>query len=113
MDKLTTYQAILVQVLKDYADPYDPENPELNDHIICDKTSGNFQLLTVGWEKNRFHYIVVFHFWIKPTGKIWLMANNTDIRIAEELIKRGVSREDIVLGFQPPSVRPFTDYATA
>ncbi len=113
MDKITIYQQILKQILIDYADPYDPENPELHDHVICDKESGNFQLVTVGWEKNHFHYIVVFHFWIKPTGKIWLMANNTDIRIAEELIKRGILREDIVLGFQSPLVRPFTDYAIA
>lgn len=41
------------------------------------------------------------------------MENNTEVRFAEELVKQGVPREDIVLGFQPPSIRPFTDYAAA
>lgn len=46
-------------------------------------------------------------------GKIWLMVDNTDVRIAEELVDRGVPRTDIVLGFQPEEVRKFTDYASA
>ena len=34
-------------------------------------------------------------------------------RIAERLEAAGVARSDIVLGFQPPSVRPYTEYAAA
>ncbi|WP_293064495.1 element excision factor XisI family protein [Okeania sp. SIO2B3] len=34
----------------------------------------------------------------------------TEIRIAQELVERGVPKEDIVLGFQAPEMREYTDY---
>jgi hypothetical protein len=33
--------------------------------------------------------------------------------VAEELVLSGIPRDRIVLGFKPPDVRPFTDFATA
>ncbi|MFN0112370.1 MAG: element excision factor XisI family protein, partial [Blastocatellia bacterium] len=33
--------------------------------------------------------------------------------IATDLEEAGVPKEDIVLGFQPPKVRPYTEYAVA
>jgi hypothetical protein len=35
----------------------------------------------------------------------------TDCNIAAELLKAGVPREDIVLCFQPPDMRPLTEFA--
>ncbi len=49
----------------------------------------------------------MIHFDIKD-GKIWLQQNATDLNTAEDLIEMGVTREDIVLGLQPPFKRPFT-----
>ncbi|MDY7007518.1 MAG: element excision factor XisI family protein [Cyanobacteriota bacterium] len=40
-------------------------------------------------------------------GKIWIQANNTDCLIAEELVTAGISAKSIVLGMQPPEVRPY------
>jgi hypothetical protein len=37
----------------------------------------------------------------------------TEENPAEELIKMGVPREDIVLGLQPPYKRPYTAYGVA
>ncbi len=34
----------------------------------------------------------------------------TEVRIAQELIKLGVAREDIILGFIHPSMREYTEY---
>ena len=38
-------------------------------------------------------------------GKVWIQNNSTEIYVNRELIKRGISEEDIVLGFRSPSVR--------
>jgi hypothetical protein len=38
-------------------------------------------------------------------GQIWIQHNSTEIYIDRELIKRGVSPKDIILGFRSPSVR--------
>jgi len=43
-------------------------------------------------------------------GQVWIQANNTDRLIAEELVAAGVPVESIVLGLQPPDVRPYTAY---
>jgi len=37
----------------------------------------------------------------------------TEIDIAEELVKMGVPKEDIILGLHPPYKRPCTDYEVA
>ncbi len=45
--------------------------------------------------------------------KIWLQYNGTEIDIAQELLDRGVSKSDIVLGFQAAHRRRLTDYAVS
>lgn len=46
-------------------------------------------------------------------GKAWLQADNTNMRIAERLEEAGIPKGDILLGFQPPHVQPYTEYAVA
>jgi XisI protein len=46
-------------------------------------------------------------------GKVWLQADNTDLRKAKRLEKAGIPKSDIVLGFQPLGVRSYTEYALA
>jgi hypothetical protein len=65
----------------------------------------------IGWHNNRRVYGIVLHINIK-NGKIWLQHNGTEFSIAGELEKLGVPKSDIVLGFQAPYKRPYTDYAT-
>ena len=115
MEKIEKYQKLIIDLLEEQVAPYRRmEKGELQEQVIVDKLHHHFQWLTIGWdEREQFFNTMNVHFTIKPSGKIWLMENNTDIRIAEELVKLGVPRQDIVLGFQPPSIRPFTDYAAA
>ena len=49
------------------------------------------------------------HFDIKD-GKIWIQRNQTDDVLAEELVKMGVAKEDIILGLQPEYVREYAGY---
>lgn len=37
----------------------------------------------------------------------------TEEEIADDLVQAGVPKEDIVLAFQPPDLRQFTEFATA
>jgi predicted metalloprotease with PDZ domain len=115
MEKIEKYQNLIAHLLEEQAAPYKKmAKGEVQEQVIIDRQHHHFQWLTIGWDnKDNFEKCINIHFTIKPNGKIWLMENNTDIRIAEELVKLGVPREDIVLGFQPPSVRSSTDYAVA
>jgi hypothetical protein len=55
-------------------------------------------------------YGCVLHLDIKQ-GKIWIEQNMTEMRVAQELVDLGVAKKDIVLGFQAPEMRQYTDYA--
>jgi len=44
-------------------------------------------------------------------GKIWIQRDGTEDGIAEELVRAGVPKEHIVLGFRSPQMRRFTEFA--
>jgi XisI protein len=45
--------------------------------------------------------------------KAWIQYNGTEIDLAQELVDRGIPKTDIVLGFQSPFRRQFTDCAVS
>jgi hypothetical protein len=44
-------------------------------------------------------------------GKFWIEDDMTEEGIATDLLQAGVPKEDIVLAFQPPEARQFTEFA--
>ncbi len=93
------YQQMILQLLEEYAAIKSPFWPDVENQIVADTTRNHYQLVRIGWdEKKNFVHYVVFHFDLID-GKIWIQANNTDRKIADELVEMGVQRSDIVLGF--------------
>jgi XisI protein len=45
--------------------------------------------------------------------RVWIQLDNTEDGIAEELIAAGIPKQDIVLGFHEPEIRPYTGFAIA
>ena len=114
MDKIEKYEKIILDLINEYSTIQPANMAEYENQVIVDSKRHHYQSVSVGWnKKGHYIYVINFHFDIKPTGKIWLMANNTDTLVAQELIKRGVPAADIVLGFLAPSKRAYSDYAIA
>lgn len=111
MDKLTAYRTSIQQLLQQYQ-RYSAGSDEIEAEIITDTEHDHYQLLHVGWQNKRRVYGCAFHLDIKD-GKVWIQYNGTDRRIAEDLVELGIPKEDIVLGFQTPYRRQFTDYAVS
>lgn len=109
MDKLSHYRTCIHQLLKQY-ESYPPSSHEIETEIITDTEHDHYQLIHVGWNQKRRVYGCAFHIDIKH-GKVWIQYNGTDRHIAEELVELGIPKEDIVLGFQTPYRRQFTEYA--
>jgi len=109
--KIKKYQQVLEAFLQEEASS--KTIPGIEFQVITDTRNNHFQLVETGWYEKQFVHSVVFHFQIKFDGKIWLLANNTDMLVAEELVKIGVPAADIVIGFHPESVRQFTGFAVA
>ena len=104
MDTIETYSRILSDVVNEYAAIKKTLMPGVQSESLVDRENHHYQLLTVGWHQHRFIYTVIFHFDIID-GKIWIQQNNTDVLIADELIRRGVVKTDIVLGFLSEQAR--------
>jgi hypothetical protein len=111
MDKIAQYREYIQKLLAEYAKD-DVSTDEVDVQIIFDTERDHYQWMNVGWEDLHRVYMTVMHFDIK-NGKIWLQQNLTEENPAEELVKMGVPREDIVLGLHPPYKRPYTDYGVA
>lgn len=110
MDKIAQYQQIILATLEEYAAIKKTLTPGVTSQLIVDKENHHYQLLSIGWHNNRFIYTIAFHFDL-INGKIWIQQNNTDVLIADELVEKGVNREDIVLGFVPEKARGYGGYA--
>lgn len=109
--KIKNYQKILELFLAE--ERKEKNIPGIDFQLVIDKNNNHYQLVESGWYEKTYIYNVVFHFQIKSNGKIWLLANNTDTPVAEELIKRGIPATDMVIGFHPVEMRPFTGFAVA
>lgn len=110
MDKVAQYQKAVLEVLKEYAQVKPVNMGKVETQIIVDKEQNHFQLMRVGWDKENFVHDCVMHFDIKDE-KVWIQCNWTELDVAEELMAKGVDRNDIVLGFIPENERKYTGYA--
>lgn len=110
MDKLTRYRSIIEEVIKDYA--HKPANGDIEAELVIDRERGRYLVVLVGWERGKRVEGILMHVDIID-GKFWIQNEGTDRAIALELVRAGVPHEDIVLGFQPPDVRQYTDFAVA
>lgn len=112
MDKIRSYQNIITTLLEEYA-AIPPSYPTtLRDELIIDTQRNHFQLITVGWENNQFVHEAIFHLDIID-GKVWIQQNNSEAKLTDELIERGIEKSDIVLGFQHPEARVHSGFAVA
>lgn len=112
MDKVAQYQQVITEILHDYKIDADSDDKDASrQRIIIDKERNHYQLMTIGWreELKRDMYITV-HLDIID-GKIWVQRDYTEPCVTDQLLERGVPNSDIVLGFQPPYKRPYTDFA--
>ncbi len=109
MDTITQYQHIIEQILSAHA-----RIPFADGHIhsktVFQHETQCYLLLAMGWQhKTRVHDCLVHTDIID--GKIWVQVDGTEYGIANELVDAGIPKENIVLGFHPPEIRPLTGFA--
>ena len=111
MDPLDTYRQIIEDVLTEYTRiPY--AYGEIQSEAVFDRTRDRYLLVNVGWEDSRRVHGSLVHIDI-INDMLWIQRDGTEHGIAKELIKAGIPRDRIVLGFRPAKVRQYTEYAAA
>jgi XisI protein len=109
MDTLDTYRQIVQHVLTEYAEiPY--AHGCLQSETIFDRQADRYVLMTVGWEDDKRVHGCLIHVDI-IYGKLWIQRDGTEQGITGDLVKAGIPKHHIVLGFHPADVRQHTEYA--
>lgn len=109
MEKVERYRQIIQEILQTYSD-IKASNEEVEAEAIFDIRRDRYQVTHVGWSNKRRVYGCILHLDIK-NEKIWIQHDGTEGGIANELIGRGVPKEDIVVAFHSPFKRQFTEFA--
>ncbi len=113
MEKMIRYRKLAKQILLSHVPADEEENaPNIDRIVICDEERGHYQLGRWGWDKGKRAKWMNFYFRLK-NGKFWIEFDLTEAGIANELLEAGVPREDIVLAFHEPEMRPLTEFAVA
>lgn len=111
MDTLDAYREVIEQVLTEYARiPY--AHGDIQTETVFDRANDHYLLVNVGWFGDRRIHGDIVHLDIID-GKVWIQYDGTEDGIANELVRAGVPKERIVLGFQQPEVRQYTEFAVA
>lgn len=112
MDKIVRYQRTITALLTEIASKPYFNAPGIERQVVVDFSNHHYLLINLGWHRGRFVYNTLLHFDIQE-GRIWVQQNGTEIEIADELIARGVSPSDIILGFVPEAERGLVKFAVA
>ncbi len=108
MDTLATYRQLVQRLLTEHASLV--WDSRIKAETIFDLEHDRYQLVYVGWRGSERVYGTVLHVDIVD-GKIWVQQDGTEVGIANKLAEHGVPKHDIVLGFDPPKMRHYTDFA--
>jgi XisI protein len=85
--------------------------PGVQQCLSFDTERDHYFWFHVGWNGKIRDFGITVYLRIQHE-KIWIEEDWTKQGIANELLEAGVPSEDIVLGFQHPTKRPLTEFAT-
>jgi hypothetical protein len=111
MAALDTYRQIIETILSEYTKiPY--AYGDIKTEAVFDRNNDRYLLMNVGWDKGKRIHGSLVHIDI-VNGKVWIQRDGTEQGVAKELVKAGIPKDHIVLGFYPTEVRQYSEYAAA
>ncbi|MBP0031876.1 MAG: XisI protein [Roseofilum sp. Belize BBD 4] len=113
MDKLEHYRDLIQQILTEYHEWVSgSSNLDRESCLVFDETHDQYFWLFMGWDGKKKIRNIHVHIRIK-NEKIHIEEDWTEEGIANELLLKGLSKEEIVLAFHDPETRKFTEFAIA
>ncbi|MEM6397270.1 MAG: element excision factor XisI family protein [Bacteroidota bacterium] len=103
MDKMNRNLDIIKSYFREVLD-YLPSNADgLKTYLLVD--DGHFVLLNHGHHNGKWYHAVLVHVELKNNGEVWLLKDNTDLDVGNEIIKRGLNQEELILGWLDEKTR--------
>jgi hypothetical protein len=109
MDRIDQYRNSLYQLLSENALLMSKPD-RITSTVIVSEDRNHFMVINEGWEGKRRIHSLVFHAEIR-SGKLWIHHDGIDRGITEDLVAAGIPKDQIVLAFHSPEIRPHTGYA--
>ncbi|MEM7539774.1 MAG: XisI protein [Chloroflexota bacterium] len=78
--------------------------------LIFDDEHQHYLVRNIGWHESKRDLLTILHVAIR-NGKVWIEEDWTEEGIATYFLEHGIPNDQIVLGFQAPHMRPYTDFA--
>ena len=113
MDKHAEYRAVIQRLLqeRDELTRRSPE-PGVESLFVCDTQHDIYLLMDDGWSQGKRVRNTYLSLRLR-NDKIYVEEDWTDSSIVDDLLASGVPKEDIVLAWQPPEMRQYTEFAAA
>lgn len=113
MAQVTSYQSIIKDALQEYAKflTLPPQMP-YRVAVVFDDDHYEYLVRKIGWAQKNRVWQTVLHVSIQ-NNKIWIEEDWTEEGVATYFLEHGISNQEIVLGFQPPNMREYTEFAAA
>ena len=111
MDALDRYRDIIESCLTEYTKP-PYVHDEIDKEAVFDRVRDRYLVMTIGWIGHKRIHSSLIHIDLID-GKVWVQRDDTESGITADLLRSGIPKEDVVIGFRPAEVRPFIELATA
>jgi hypothetical protein len=113
MGQIEAYPTLIKQALREYVTLV-RKSPNLPYQVVAvfDDEQQQYLVRKIGWKDNNRILKTVLHVALQ-NGKIWIEEDLTEDGIATWFLEHGVPNGAIVLGFQPPIMRPYGEFAVA
>ena len=111
MDQLIQYRQIIRSALQPYVE-LSYANIKVRNIAAFDSQNDQYVIISEGWNHQQHLHGCLIHIEIMD-GKVWIQVDGTEGGIAETLMLAGIPKNEIVLGFHEPEIRPHTRFAIA
>jgi hypothetical protein len=113
MDKLAEYSKLIKLTLTEYIELSNRRpNPDIETFLIVDEAKSHYIWMNLGWQNGKRVTGMTVYVRIRD-DKFWIEEDWTEDGIANDLVRAGVPKEDIVLAFHEPKMRQYTEFAVA
>lgn len=109
MDKLNQYRDWVEEILTAHSQ-VKPANSNIQVYTFFDLQRDHYQVFHAGWDQYRRVFGPLIHIDILD-GKLWIQHDGTEVGVANQLLEKGVSQQDIVLAYHAPVMRQYDGFA--
>ena len=113
MDRIEKYRDSIKNILTEYHQWVSGSaNLDRESCLVFDEAHDQYFWLFMGWEGKQKIRNIQVHVRIK-NQKIYIEEDWTEEGIANELLRKDIAKDDIVLAFHDPETRKLTEFAIA